>query len=194
VVECDVVNHLQALGPKKGVFHDSLPTRSRGSLGGHPDADGNLCERRTHSRHIAAAVADGSRPEADKIRDVNRKPAETLAFTGVKPGMQIAELFAGRRLFHAHIQQGRGRLGTCVCAGAGALGRCAGGRAGFCCAREGDRRRPELLQCECGGGALQSARPCLRPSIWSGPLRNYMTCTISPVWMWGYSIKWCSTT
>jgi len=28
--------------------------------------------------NIAAAVADGSRPEADKIRDVNRKPAETL--------------------------------------------------------------------------------------------------------------------
>jgi len=49
--------------------------------------------------NIAAAVADGSRPEADKIRDVNRKPAETLAFTGVKPGMQIAELLPGGGYF-----------------------------------------------------------------------------------------------
>src|SRR5229473_1045431 len=45
--------------------------------------------------NIAAAVADSSRPDADKTRDVNRKPAETLAFTGVKPGMKIAELLPG---------------------------------------------------------------------------------------------------
>ena len=49
--------------------------------------------------NIAAAVADGSRPEADKTRDVSRKPAETLAFTGVKPGMQIAELLPGGGYF-----------------------------------------------------------------------------------------------
>src|SRR5258708_35430886 len=49
--------------------------------------------------NIAAAVADSSRPEADKVRDVNRKPAETLAFTGVKPGMQIAELLPGGGYF-----------------------------------------------------------------------------------------------
>jgi predicted methyltransferase len=36
--------------------------------------------------NITAAVADSSRPDADKQRDANRKPAETLAFTGVKPG------------------------------------------------------------------------------------------------------------
>src|SRR6202045_4831391 len=49
--------------------------------------------------NIAAAGADGSRPEADKARDVDRKPAETLAFTGVKPGMQIAELLPGGGYF-----------------------------------------------------------------------------------------------
>jgi predicted methyltransferase len=45
---------------------------------------------------IAAAVADAGRPAADKERDANRKPAETVAFAGVKPGMIIAELAPGR--------------------------------------------------------------------------------------------------
>jgi predicted methyltransferase len=45
---------------------------------------------------ITAAVADAGRPAADKERDANRKPAETIAFAGVKPGMTIAELGPGR--------------------------------------------------------------------------------------------------
>jgi predicted methyltransferase len=49
--------------------------------------------------NIAAAVADANRPDADKTRDANRKPAETLAFTGVKPGAQIAELLPGGGYF-----------------------------------------------------------------------------------------------
>jgi len=49
--------------------------------------------------NIAAAVADPNRPDADKTRDANRKPAQTLAFTGVKPGAQIAELLPGGGYF-----------------------------------------------------------------------------------------------
>jgi predicted methyltransferase len=49
--------------------------------------------------NIAAAVADGSRPDADKQRDANRKPGETLAFVGVKPGEQVAELLPGGGYF-----------------------------------------------------------------------------------------------
>jgi len=60
--------------------------------------------------NIAAAVADSSRPEADKTRDANRKPAETLAFTGVKPGAQVAELLPGggyfTRLFSKAVGKG----------------------------------------------------------------------------------------
>jgi predicted methyltransferase len=48
---------------------------------------------------IAAAVADTNRPESDRQRDANRKPVETLAFTGVKPGDQIAELLPGSGYF-----------------------------------------------------------------------------------------------
>jgi len=49
--------------------------------------------------NIAAAVADGNRPDTDKQRDALRKPAQTLAFTGVKPGAQIAELLPGAGYF-----------------------------------------------------------------------------------------------
>jgi predicted methyltransferase len=44
---------------------------------------------------IVAAVADTARPAADKDRDANRKPAEVVAFAGVKPGMTVAELGPG---------------------------------------------------------------------------------------------------
>lgn len=47
------------------------------------------------SAQITAAVNDAARPAADKERDANRKPAETLAFAGVKPGMVVAELGSG---------------------------------------------------------------------------------------------------
>lgn len=49
--------------------------------------------------NIAAAVADSNRPDADQTRDANRKPAETLAFTGVKSGAQIAELLPSAGYF-----------------------------------------------------------------------------------------------
>lgn len=48
---------------------------------------------------IAAAVADAHRPDSDKERDANRKPAETLAFTGIKPGEDVAELLPGAGYF-----------------------------------------------------------------------------------------------
>jgi len=45
--------------------------------------------------YIKAAVDDSSRPEMDRMRDVNRKPAEVLAFAGIKPGMKVGELMPG---------------------------------------------------------------------------------------------------
>jgi predicted methyltransferase len=43
----------------------------------------------------AALLADAERPEADRARDADRKPAETIAFAGVRPGYRIAELSPG---------------------------------------------------------------------------------------------------
>lgn len=42
-----------------------------------------------------AAVTDARRPEADRARDVLRKPAETVAFARVEPGDVVAELAPG---------------------------------------------------------------------------------------------------
>jgi predicted methyltransferase len=46
-------------------------------------------------KYISAAVADKTRPEKDTVRDANRKPAETIAFAGLKPGMIVGELVPG---------------------------------------------------------------------------------------------------
>lgn len=50
-------------------------------------------------RALVATLADASRPEADKIRDADRKPAELMAFAGVRQGMKIAELAPGGGYF-----------------------------------------------------------------------------------------------
>jgi predicted methyltransferase len=44
---------------------------------------------------IATAVADSGRPDADKARDAARKPAEIVAFAGVRPGDKVAEFLPG---------------------------------------------------------------------------------------------------
>jgi predicted methyltransferase len=44
---------------------------------------------------MTAALADPSRPEADRARDAARKPAEILAFAGVKPGHKVADFIMG---------------------------------------------------------------------------------------------------
>jgi predicted methyltransferase len=45
--------------------------------------------------NIAAAVADSSRPQADRDLDADRKPAETLAFVGLKSGQRVVDVFPG---------------------------------------------------------------------------------------------------
>ncbi len=45
---------------------------------------------------IAAIVANPQRSDADRAADVRRKPAETLAFTGVRPGMIALDISAAR--------------------------------------------------------------------------------------------------
>ncbi len=44
---------------------------------------------------ITGAINSPDRPADDKKLDASRKPGETMAFFGIKPGMQVADLFAG---------------------------------------------------------------------------------------------------
>jgi predicted methyltransferase len=49
--------------------------------------------------NIAAAVADSRRPAEDAARDEARKPADMLAFAGVRPGMKVVDLLPGGGYF-----------------------------------------------------------------------------------------------
>jgi predicted methyltransferase len=51
------------------------------------------------SPHIVAAVASSMRPEADRARDADRKPAEMLAFAGIAPGQRVADFIPGGGYF-----------------------------------------------------------------------------------------------
>ena len=45
------------------------------------------------------AVVDGDRPAADMARDINRKPAEMLAFAGITPGKVVVDMLPGGGYF-----------------------------------------------------------------------------------------------
>ncbi len=48
---------------------------------------------------VTAAVADAGRPDTDKQRDADRKPAEIVAFAGIKSGDHVAEILPGQGYF-----------------------------------------------------------------------------------------------
>ena len=60
---------------------------------------------------IALAVADKGRPAADTARDAARKPAEMLAFAGVKPGDIVLELLPGAGYFTRLLSKAVGPKG-----------------------------------------------------------------------------------
>jgi len=45
--------------------------------------------------YVAAAVADPSRPQADRDRDALRKPADMLMFMNMKPGQKVVDFMPG---------------------------------------------------------------------------------------------------
>jgi predicted methyltransferase len=48
---------------------------------------------------VKAAVSDAKRPAADTERDANRKPAEVVAFAGIKAGDKVADINPGGGYF-----------------------------------------------------------------------------------------------
>jgi len=53
----------------------------------------------SNSSAATMAVADPSRPDSDTTRDADRKPAQTLVFTGVKSGDKVADYVADAGYF-----------------------------------------------------------------------------------------------
>jgi predicted methyltransferase len=63
-------------------------------------------------RNLAAAAADPARPQADRDRDSDRRPVETMAFAGVRPGMRIAEIIPGGGYYTRLLSAAVGPRGT----------------------------------------------------------------------------------
>jgi predicted methyltransferase len=60
---------------------------------------------------IAAAVAHPGRPAADTARDAARKPAEVLAFAGIRPGQQVLDAIPGGGYFTRLLAEAVGPTG-----------------------------------------------------------------------------------
>lgn len=62
--------------------------------------------------YVSQAVAAADRPEADKARDALRKPAEMVAFAGIKRGDKVADLIPGGGYFTRVFAKAVGPKGT----------------------------------------------------------------------------------
>ncbi len=67
-----------------------------------------------HADTYAAAVAAPDRPEASRELDASRKPAETLTFLGLEPGMTAADLIPGEGYWTELLAHAVGPDGTVV--------------------------------------------------------------------------------
>jgi len=66
------------------------------------------------SPHIVAAVASSARPDADRVRDADRKPAQMLAFAGIAPGQRVADFIPGGGYFTRIFSEAVGAGGKVV--------------------------------------------------------------------------------
>ncbi len=64
------------------------------------------------SDDLVKAIGNARRPEDDRKRDADRKPAQLMSFFGVKPGMKVADLAASRGYFTAVLAEAVGPTGT----------------------------------------------------------------------------------
>jgi predicted methyltransferase len=60
---------------------------------------------------LRTAIASPRRPPEDVKRDDGRKPAETMAFFGIKPGMKVAEMMTSKGYFTAVLAEAVGETG-----------------------------------------------------------------------------------
>jgi predicted methyltransferase len=64
--------------------------------------------------YVTAAIADAGRPDEDKQRDVNRKPAETLEFAGIKQSEVVSELIGGGGYYTRILSKAVGPKGKVI--------------------------------------------------------------------------------
>ncbi len=69
------------------------------------------------SAAVSTAVADAHRPAADRELDAARKPADMLAFAGVKPGQTVVDLIPGGGYFTRLFSKAVGPKGVVYAVG-----------------------------------------------------------------------------
>lgn len=62
--------------------------------------------------HITAAIAAPERGDQDLERDAREKPADLMAFAGIRPGMSVADVFGGGSYWAELIHRAVGPEGT----------------------------------------------------------------------------------
>ncbi len=143
--------------------------------------------------NIEAAVADASRPDSDKSRDASRKPAATLAFTGVMPGAQLAELIPVGGYFTRIFSKAVGSSGHVYALVPARSPDAPADAPDFAARVKAIAADPSYSNVSVVVEPFsQLGVPAPVDLLWTS--QNYMTCTISPVWTWLCSTRWCSTT
>jgi predicted methyltransferase len=84
-----------AEAPPQGTAAAEAPPAAPASAAAPNEAASSAAESPADIATYRAIVAAPDRDDADKKLDEGRRPAELLAFIGVKPGMHVAELVAG---------------------------------------------------------------------------------------------------
>ncbi|MEP7210649.1 MAG: methyltransferase [Alphaproteobacteria bacterium] len=122
------------------------------------DAAGKPGDKATAGQVIAGApyaavLADPARPQADKDRDADRKPADMLTFAGVKPGEKIGELLPGGGYFSRIFSKAVGPSGKVYAMGpAGQLVR-------FKAIADDKANYPNVQVVPMEGGGIKSPEP-----------------------------------
>jgi predicted methyltransferase len=70
-----------------------------------------LTAQKATPANIAGAVANADRPDEDRQRDANRKPAEVLTFVGIKGGEKIVDFIPGTGYFSRILAKATGPNG-----------------------------------------------------------------------------------
>ena len=108
--------------------------------------------------YISAAVNDKSRPAVDTMRDAARKPAESIAFSTIKPGDKVADFIAGGGYFTrilAKVVGPQGRVYATAPAGGMMMGP-PSGEAGPAMMGQQAGTMPPAGAMMMGGGGLQA--------------------------------------
>lgn len=65
----------------------------------------------SYSKHLTEAAKSSKRPAADRKRDKHRKPVQVLEYIGIKPGMRVVEMMAGRGYYTELLSRAVGPKG-----------------------------------------------------------------------------------